>query len=76
MAMPNMTGVDLSKELLQLRPDIPIILCTGFSERIDRKKASEMGIREMLMKPILLSVFGDTIQRVLSQSTDDPPQGT
>ena len=42
--MPNMTGRDLAKEQMSIRPDIPIILCTGFSEQIDEKKAKEMGI--------------------------------
>ena len=43
MTMPNMTGKSLAKELMTIRPDTPIVLCTGFSEKIDEKKAKEMG---------------------------------
>ncbi len=66
MTMPDMTGVDLSKELLHIRPDIPIIVCTGFSERINPKKAKEKGIREMLMKPFSANELIDTIDKVLA----------
>ena len=48
--MPGMTGIELAKEVMTIRPDIPIILCTGFSELIDEKHAKEMGIREFVMK--------------------------
>ncbi len=41
--MPNMTGRDLAKEIMFIRPDVPIILCTGFREQIDEMKAKEMG---------------------------------
>lgn len=50
--MPKMTGVNLSKQLLEIRPDIPIILCTGYSPLIDAARAKEIGIRGFLMKPI------------------------
>jgi len=45
MTMPNMTGVQLAKKLLALKPNIPIIICSGFSETIDEHKAKELGIR-------------------------------
>ncbi len=65
MTMPGMTGEDLSKKLLQIRPDIPIIVCTGFSERISQKKAKEIGIREMLMKPLSENQLTETIHNIL-----------
>ena len=52
--MPQMTGVQLSREILKIRPDIPIILCTGFSESIDAAKVESTGIGYFLMKPITL----------------------
>jgi len=64
--MPNMTGKDLAKELMSIRSDIPIILCTGFSEQIDEVKAKEMGI-SFLMKPIVLSQIANTIREVLDK---------
>ena len=51
MTMPNMTGDRLALKLMKIRPDIPIILCTGFSEKITEAKAKGMGIRKFIMKP-------------------------
>ena len=67
MTMPNMTGKDLAKELLVIRPDLPIILCTGFSEKIDERKAEEMGIRAFVMKPIVMRQIANTIREVLDK---------
>jgi PAS domain S-box-containing protein len=63
--MPNMTGADLAREILRLRPDIPIILSTGFTERITPEKAADMGIRELLMKPLNMRELARAVRRVL-----------
>jgi PAS domain S-box-containing protein len=52
MTMPKMTGYKLIREILNIRPDIPIILCTGFSEKIDEKKAKEIGSADYIIKPL------------------------
>ncbi len=65
MTMPNMTGLELSEELMRIRPDIPILLCTGFSERVTEKKIREVGIRELLMKPAPVKEIADTVRRIL-----------
>ena len=65
MTMPSMTGEKLAEKLLRLRPDIPIILCTGFSEAIHDEKAKSMGIRGFLMKPFSVREIAETIRRVL-----------
>jgi len=65
MTMPNMTGKDLAGKLLSIRPDLPIILCTGFSEQIDQRRAEEMGIRAFVMKPIVMRQIAGTIREVL-----------
>ena len=65
MTMPNMTGKDLGKELMVIRPDIPIILCTGFSEQINKRRAEEMGISAYVMKPIVMGQIANTIREVL-----------
>jgi len=65
MTMPNISGDELSRELMSIRPDIPIILCTGFSEKMDEKKAMHMGIRAFVMKPIVMRQLADTIRQVL-----------
>ena len=67
MTMPNMTGVQLSQKLLETRPDIPIIICTGFSENIDDEKAKAAGIRGYVMKPIVKSELAKKIREVLDQ---------
>jgi YesN/AraC family two-component response regulator len=67
MTMPNMTGVQLSREMLLIRPDIPIILCTGFSENIDIKRANAMGIKGFLMKPVITSELTKTIREVMDK---------
>ena len=65
--MPNMTGKDLARELMSIRSDIPIILCTGFSEQIDENKAREIGLRAFIMKPILRREIANTIRKVLDE---------
>ena len=67
MTMPNMTGDVLAKELLSIRPGIPIILCTGFSEQIDGEKAKSIGIKGFLMKPITLAALGKTVRNALGE---------
>lgn len=65
MTMPNMTGDTLASELMRIRADIPIILCTGFSESLTEKSALAMGIRAFVMKPIQKRQIAKTIRRVL-----------
>jgi signal transduction histidine kinase/ActR/RegA family two-component response regulator len=70
MTMPNMTGADLAKAILHIRPDTPIILCTGFSEAISEEKAKAIGIREFVMKPIIRQKIARIIRRVLDQEKE------
>lgn len=63
--MPHMTGADLAKELMRIRPDIPIILCTGFSEVISAEEAKALGIREFVMKPFATREIAEITRRVL-----------
>ena len=65
MTMPQMTGEKLAKALIRLRPDIPVILCTGFSTKIDEKKAMAMGIRAFVSKPVLKREIAETVRAVL-----------
>jgi two-component system cell cycle sensor histidine kinase/response regulator CckA len=63
--MPNMTGADLAQELMQIRPDIPVILCTGYSYMISKEEAKAIGIREYVMKPIVSRDMAEVIRKVL-----------
>jgi CheY-like chemotaxis protein len=65
MTMPRMNGDKLAVELLKLRPDIPIIICTGFSHQITMEKANEIGIRSLLMKPVFLDDLTRTLREIL-----------
>jgi len=63
--MPSMTGSELSRKLMHIKRDIPIILCTGFSETVDEDKARAEGIRELVMKPFTTKEMAETVRRVL-----------
>jgi CheY-like chemotaxis protein/two-component sensor histidine kinase len=65
--MPHMTGTDLAKEMLKIRPDIPIIICTGFSAVIDVARAKKIGIKAFLMKPVALQQLAEEIHKLLNQ---------
>lgn len=67
MTMPHMTGSKLVKEVLYIRPDIPIILCTGYSEKISEEKAKELGIKTFALKPLAKSDFAVTVRKVLDE---------
>jgi PAS domain S-box-containing protein len=66
MTMPDITGENLAVELMNIRPDIPVILCTGFSKNIDEKKAMALGIRAFISKPVLKHEIAETIRSVLN----------
>ncbi|MCE5337021.1 MAG: PAS domain S-box protein [Desulfobacteraceae bacterium] len=63
--MPHMTGSDLAMEAMRIRSNIPVIVCTGFTERLTELQARGMGIRALLMKPLKLSELAGVIRRVL-----------
>ncbi len=67
MTMPHLTGVKLSEKLLAIRPDIPIIICTGHSNLVDEEKAKKMGVAALLMKPIKTSETAQIIRKVLDK---------
>jgi PAS domain S-box-containing protein len=67
MTMPKMTGDELSRKILAVKPDIPIIICTGYSQQISPDKAREIGIRELLYKPIEIRELASAIRRVLEK---------
>jgi nitrogen-specific signal transduction histidine kinase len=67
MTMPNMTGKTLVKEILSIRSGIPIILCTGYSDQINKDEAETIGISAFLMKPIIMRDMANTIREVLEK---------
>jgi PAS domain S-box-containing protein len=65
MTMPNMTGIELAREIMRIRPGIPIILCTGFSEAITPESVKSAGLRELILKPIIKRQIAEAIRRAL-----------
>ncbi len=68
MSMPIMTGDQLTNELKKIRSDIPVVICTGFSERINQEQAVAAGINGFLMKPVTKSEMAKTVREVLDQA--------
>ena len=68
MTMPNMTGDDLAAKLMNIRADIPVILCTGYSERISRERAHSLGIKEFILKPIVIRELAQIVRGVLDDN--------
>ena len=66
MTMPYMTGKELAGELKKIRPDIPVILCTGFSDQINEKEAKTLGIDAFILKPIIRMEIANIIRDVLN----------
>jgi YesN/AraC family two-component response regulator len=68
MTMPEMTGVELAKSCLRLKTDLPIILCTGFSESINQDQATRLGITTFLLKPVTKQDLALTVDTILHQT--------
>jgi CheY-like chemotaxis protein len=72
MTMPVMTGAKLAVEMLKLRPELPIILATGYSALIDEEGAKKIGIAEFMMKPVSLDQLAITMRRILDCRLPNP----
>ncbi len=71
MTMPQMTGKELSEKILNIRPQIPIVLCTGFSEHINGNKAKKIGIKEYAMKPVGKKDLAIIVRKLLDENPND-----
>ena len=74
MTMPQMTGDRLAKEILKIRPDMPIIICTGYHEKIKKKKSLKMGIKAFLLKPVSINNLAKNVRKVLDKEKDGKTQ--
>ncbi len=68
MSMPNIPGDDLARKIKSIRSNVPIIVCTGFSERISEDKFEQIGIEGLLMKPIVKSELAKTVRKVIDKA--------
>ena len=67
MTMPKLTGEELSRQMIDLRPDTPIIMCTGYSNQLSKEEAQSIGIRRYLMKPLVIDQLAHAVREVLDQ---------
>jgi PAS domain S-box-containing protein len=67
MTMPGITGTKLVKSIRNIRPDIPVIICTGYSENINEEKAVNMGINAFILKPLVTQELASKIRKVLDE---------
>jgi CheY-like chemotaxis protein len=65
MSMPKMSGDKLAVELIKIRGDIPILICTGFSESMTDEKIQSLGIKGLLMKPMVIKDLAKKIREIL-----------
>jgi len=65
--MPKITGYELAREILNVSPDVPIILSTGYSENLDEEKAKDLGVREFLLKPVSIHKLVQIVRRVIGE---------
>ena len=63
--MPEITGLELARSMLALRPDLPIILCTGYSAALSEKEVCSAGIKKFLAKPLDTRVLADAVREAL-----------
>ena len=64
--MPQMTGAELSEEILKISPDMPIILCSGYSSDFGEQEAAELGIGWFMRKPLMNKDFATLIEKALA----------
>jgi len=70
MTMPDLPGDDLAREVIRIRPDMPVIICTGFNQRLDEFKADVMGVKGLITKPFTIKDVAKTVREVLDRRED------
>ena len=68
MTMPQMTGLKMAGRMMELRPDIPVIISTGFSDQVNPQQAHAAGIKALLMKPLMVRELAEAIRTALGRS--------
>jgi len=73
--MPGMTGDALARELLRIRPNLPVIICTGYSQTIDHERAKKIGIKALVEKPMLMDEIAAAVRKVLKKDPNSSQVG-
>lgn len=71
--MPGMTGVELVGRMLEIRPDLPVVLSTGFSETLSYSELRELGVSEFIVKPVLKRQLAEALHRAVEPQAEDTP---
>ena len=66
--MPNLSGDNLAVELMKIRHDIPVILCTGYSKKVTDESAREIGVKAFIYKPIVKAQLATTVRKILDEA--------
>ncbi len=74
VAIPEMPGDRLAREMIKIRPGIPIMLCTGHSDRLDESTAMDLGVKAFAMKPIRTAELAWKVRKVLDDAKNELPQ--
>ncbi|HQK99240.1 MAG TPA: response regulator, partial [Smithellaceae bacterium] len=74
MTMPDLTGDRLAQKIIAIRPDIPVILCTGHSDHVSAEDVSRLGIRQFLMKPYDLAQLSQALRQALDGAGNSKTQ--
>ncbi len=72
MTMPSLLGTELAREMLKIRNDIPVLICTGFSERVDKDTVETLGIKGYINKPVLMQELTTKVRKVLDEIEHKP----
>jgi CheY-like chemotaxis protein len=73
MTMPKMTGDMLALQMFQTRPNLPVILCTGFSSKLSNKQAVELGVKALINKPLVMGELATVVRKALDEKDNSKP---
>ena len=68
LSVRDATGDKFAAALIEIRPEIPVILCTGYSKQLSAERAAEVGIKAYAMKPLARNIFAETVRKVLDEA--------
>jgi CheY-like chemotaxis protein len=67
--MPTMSGIDFALQLAQIRPDLPVVLTTGYTGSLRIEQIRALGLRDMLLKPLSIHDLGDALHRIFTEKS-------
>lgn len=67
LTMPSLTGTELAQKMISLKPGLPVILCTGFTETINKEKSMEIGFSQYFQKPVVMSKLVKSVRKILDK---------